>query len=80
MWRERDSHGFRLRWKKTVISFLTVFLSRSFLCLITQIIETQRGVWLPQVAQCVVLLGVCVASVDPGREAACGKTTRGEIR
>lgn len=64
MWRERDSHGLNLRWeKKTVISALTVFLSRSILCPITQISETQRALCIPHVAEHVVLLGVCVASV-----------------
>lgn len=48
--------------KKTVISVLNVFLSRSFLRPITQIIETQRAIWLPQVAEYIMLLGVCVAS------------------
>lgn len=64
MWRERDSHGLNLRWeKKTVISALTVFLSRSILCPITQISETQRAFCLPQVAEYIVLLGVCIASM-----------------
>lgn len=49
--------------KKTVISALTVFLSRSILRPITQIMETQRGLCLPQVAEYIMLLGVCVASV-----------------
>ncbi|CAB1425101.1 unnamed protein product [Pleuronectes platessa] len=41
---------------------------------------TSNGAFLIEVAQYGVLLGFCVASVDPGREAACGETTRGEIR
>ena len=58
---ERQSWA-EFKVEKTVISVLTVFLSRSFLCLITQIIETQRAFWLPQVADYIMLLEVCVAS------------------
>lgn len=58
--------GERQSWAEfKVISVLTVFVSRSFLYSITQIIETQRAFWLPQVAEYIMLLGVCVASI-PG--------------
>lgn len=59
---ERQSWA-EFKVEKTVISVLTVFLSRSILCPITQIIETQRAFCLPQVAEYIVLLGVCVAGV-----------------
>lgn len=59
---ERQSWA-EFKVEKTVISVLTVFLSRSILCLITQIRETQRAFCLPRVAEHVVVLGVCVAGV-----------------
>lgn len=40
----------KFKVEKTVISVLTVFLSRSILCLIEQIAKTQRAFCLPQVA------------------------------
>lgn len=61
MERERQS-WVEFKVEKTVISALTVFLSRSILSPITQISETQRAFCLPQVAEYIVLLGVCVAS------------------
>lgn len=59
---ERQSWA-EFKVEKTVISVLTVFLSRSILCPITQIIETQRAFCLPQVAENIVLLGVYIASM-----------------
>lgn len=60
MVREIDSHGQNLRWKKTVISVLTVFLSKCILYPITQISETQRAVSLPQVPDVQSVIGsVC---------------------
>lgn len=78
MWKQRDSHGLTLGWKKkTLISVHTVFLSRPILYPITQIIETQRAPCLPQVAEHIMLLGVGVAS----RVRACvQRDNQGQIR